>query len=172
MPVFRDDDPDDLHNLNEGTPGPPEELEKRPDRGEIRTREVKVVGVFEDVPQNYFVLLRDNRDRQLPILIGQFEAHSIAIALHGDRPMRPLTHDLLKNTVERLGAKIDSLTIDDLWHETYYAKLTLAVGDKVIDVDTRPSDGIAVVLRAQAPIYVAESVLEEIERHEEQEDED
>lgn len=165
---FKDDDlfgPD----KPEGVPDPGDELEKRPDRGEVRVREVKVMGIFldEDVTQNFFVLLRDNRDRQLPILIGAFEASSIAMALQGERPTRPLTHDLLKNVIERLGAKVDSLTIDDLWHETYYAKLALQVGDGLIDIDTRPSDGIALALRAGVPIYVADAVLEEAEKRRE-----
>ena len=169
---FRDDDIGDLNEPDEGMPEPPEELEKRPDRGDVRTREVKVMGVFleggdeEGMPPNYFVLLRDSRDRRLPILVGPFEARAIAEAVQGGERLtpRPMTHDLLKTTIERLGAKIDHLTIDDLWQEVYYAKLSLIVGDNVVDVDTRPSDGIAVALRAGAPIYVAESVLEEGEK--------
>ncbi|NLC58772.1 MAG: bifunctional nuclease family protein [Armatimonadetes bacterium] len=163
---FEDENLFEPEEPEERAPERAEELEKRPDRGEVRTREVKVMGIFveEDVTQNFFVLLRDHRDRQLPILIGAFEASSIAMALQGERPTRPMTHDLLKNVIERLGAKIDSLTIDDLWHETYYAKLALQVNDGLIDIDTRPSDGIAIAVRAGAPIYVAESVLEEAEK--------
>ncbi|HEX2999233.1 MAG TPA: bifunctional nuclease family protein, partial [Armatimonadota bacterium] len=97
-----------------------------------------------------------------------FEAQAIAWAVRGERlTPRPMTHDLLKNIIERLGARVERLTIDDLWQETYYAKISLAVGDKIIDVDTRPSDGIALAMRADAPIYVSEAVLEEANRPQE-----
>ncbi len=167
---FKDDDADDLRLPIEGMPEPVEGLEQRPDRGEVRTREVKVVGVWEHVPQNYFeVVLRDSMDRDLHILIGLFEAHAIASYLQGERPVRPMTHDLLKNTIEKLGAKIERLTIDDLFHETYYGKLSLLVGETgIIDVDTRPSDGIAMALRANAPIYVSETVMEEAARRDDE----
>ncbi|HOM81868.1 MAG TPA: bifunctional nuclease family protein [Armatimonadota bacterium] len=170
---FIDDDPFEMEEPEEGKPERAEELEQRPDRGEVRPREVKVVGVFEyEAAHDYFVLLRDSHGRQLPIQIGPFEAHSIYMVLQGEQPPRPLTHDLFKTVIERLGAKIDSLTIDDLFHSTYYAKLALQVKDGILDIDTRPSDGIALALRAGAPIYVAESVLDEAEKHTEGEEEE
>lgn len=171
---FNDDDLFDMNEPEEGKPERADELEQRPDRGEVRPREVKVVGVFEyEAAHDYFVLLRDSHGRQLPIQIGPFEAHSIYMVLQGEQPPRPLTHDLFKTVIERLGAKIDSLTIDDLFNATYYAKLALQVEEGIIDIDTRPSDGIALALRAGAPIYVAETVLEEAEqRHTEGEEEE
>ena len=170
---FNDDDLFDMNEPEEGKPERADELEQRPDRGEVRPREVKVVGVFEyEAAHDYFVLLRDSHGRQLPIQIGPFEAHSIYM-VHRRTAPRPLTHDLFKTVIERLGAKIDSLTIDDLFNATYYAKLALQVEEGISDIDTRPSDGIALALRAGAPIYVAETVLEEAEqRHTEGEEEE
>lgn len=162
---YKDDDLDDFDKAGKEGFELPEELERYPEE-EVRSREVKIVGVFEDPGQAYFVLLRDSLDRQLPILIGPFEAHAIALGFQGPNRVtpRPFTHDLLKNVIERLGAKIDRLTIDSLFQETYYAKLSLLVGDRITDIDCRPSDGIALAVRAGAPIYVAEPVLEEVER--------
>ncbi|MDH7568098.1 MAG: bifunctional nuclease family protein [Armatimonadota bacterium] len=163
---FENDDTDDLEP---DEPERPEEIERRPDRGEVSSTEVKVVGLFEEGEHNYFVLLRDHRDRQLPILIGPFETQAILLGLKGlqsgERPTpRPMTHDLLKSVIEHLGARVERLTIDDLWQETYYARLSLAVGDRLVEVDTRPSDGIALALRAGAPIFVSETVWEETQR--------
>lgn len=169
---FKDDNLDDLNPRDEGLPEPAEELEQRPE-SEVPTREVQIVGLFEEAGQSYFVLLRDNRDRQLPIQIGPFETQAIAFAMQGERiTPRPMTHDLLKNVIERLGAKVYRLTIDSLFQETYYAKLSLLVGDEIIEIDTRPSDGIALALRCRAPISVAEDILEEAERQHEAGDAD
>jgi len=144
----------------------PEEGEP-PDRGEgpIEEKEVKVIGVYEhraeDQPQpTAFVLLRDATERSVLIFIGKFEAMSIWLALEGTSADRPLTHDLLNNVVARMGGIVDRVLIDDLWNNTYYAKVSISYDGRSIDIDARPSDGIALALRAKAPIYMAESVLE------------
>jgi bifunctional DNase/RNase len=81
---------------------------------------------------------------------------------------RPLTHDLLRQIVERLGGKVERVTIDDLWQNTFYARITIAVKENhSIDIDARPSDAIAIALRTKAPIYMAEDVLEVAGREEE-----
>jgi uncharacterized protein len=154
-------------NPLEGPPsgGPSgETAESRPPARSLKEREVKVVNVFqaEERSEYTFVLLQDGRGRKLPIWIGQPEAVAIYIALQKEPQdfHRPLTHDLLKNVVEKLGGRIDRLTIDDMWQDTFYARLVLQVGDQWMDIDCRPSDGIAVALRARAPIYVAEEVLD------------
>jgi uncharacterized protein len=137
--------------------------EERPPARSLEEREVKVLNVFQEANgEHIFVLLRDGRGRILPILIGMDQAQAISIALHkeGNPIHRPLTHDLLKNIIEKLGARVERLTIDDMWQDTFYARLVLNVSGKIIDIDCRPTDGIAVALRTQAPIYVAEEVME------------
>ena len=138
--------------------------EDRPPARPIQEREVKVLNIFqyEEKSEYTFVLLQDGRGRKLPIWIGPEQAQAIYIALRKEQYdfHRPLTHDLLKNIVEKLGGRIERLTIDDMWQDTFYARLVLNVGDRAVDIDCRPSDGIAVALRAQAPIYVSEEVLD------------
>lgn len=149
-------------SFSEGDPQP--EREDRPPERSLHEREVKVLNVYqyEERSDLTFVLLQDGRGRKLPIFIGGAEALSIYIALQKENSNfhRPLTHDLLKNVVEKLGGKIERLTIDDMWQDTFYARLVINVDNKLIDVDCRPSDGIAVALRARAPIYVADEVIE------------
>lgn len=157
---------DDEDRLDGSLFGQPEEGENPArDREDIEEREVKVIGVYEhrgeENPQpQAFVLVRDAAERSVLIFIGKFEAMSIWLALEGTSADRPLTHDLLNNVVNRMGGKVESVLIDDLWNNTYYAKVTISYDGKTMDVDARPSDGIAVALRAKAPIYMAESVLE------------
>lgn len=140
------------------------EIENRMPR-DLDEKEVKVMGVYEHLEQGMepaaFVLLRDTRGRQVLIWIGRYEAYAISLALEGTAPDRPMTHDLMKNLMDRLGGRMERIVIDDLWHETYYAKISIASNGKMVDVDSRPSDAIALALRAKAPIYVAESVLQQ-----------
>jgi bifunctional DNase/RNase len=142
------------------------ELEERAaprfDRG--RELEVRVTGVYERIehgqPRALLVQVRDNYGRTVPIVIGPFEAHAIVSALNDETPPRPMTHDLTRNILTRLGVSIDRVVIDDLWQGTFYAKIYLLHGDEEIEIDSRPSDAIALALRFRAPIYMAESVLE------------
>ncbi len=136
-----------------------------PDRDSLDEKEVRVVGVFEhhdegNLQPSMFVLLRDAQERSVLIFIGRFEAQSIFLALEGASADRPLTHDLLVNTVNRMGGTVNRVLIDDLWNSTYYAKVSIENLGKVLEVDARPSDGIAIALRAKAPIYMAEAVLQ------------
>lgn len=142
------------------------ELDERPPRYDKgRELEVRLMGVYERIehgqPRALLVQLRDNYGRVVPIVIGPFEAHAIVSALNDDAPPRPMTHDLIRNILTRLGVSIDRVLIDDLWQGTFYAKLYLLHGDEEIEIDARPSDAIALALRFRAPIYMAESVLEE-----------
>jgi bifunctional DNase/RNase len=152
-----------LRRINEqfGQPGelPPEEVEARRSR-ELNEKEVKIVGVY-DHPRGPFVLLRDSRGRAMPIWVGNAEALSISIALEGTPTPRPLTHELMKIVLERLGGIVESALVDDLYNNTYYAKLSVRTNGRVMDIDCRPSDAIAVALRCRVPIYVADAVLEE-----------
>lgn len=128
-------------------------------------KEVKVVGVYEHHEQEAgqpqaFVLLRDTLGRSVVIFIGKFEAMSIYLALEGTSADRPLTHDLLYSVIGRMGGTVERILIDDLWNQTYYAKVSLSMQDKEMDIDSRPSDAIALALRAKAPIFMLESVIE------------
>lgn len=107
------------------------------------------------------VLLREEEgDRVLPILIGPAEAGAIAMELQGLRPQRPMTHDLIKRLIVGLGGELRRVLIADLREDTYFAELELIREGEVIRVDARPSDSIAVALRLQAPIFLADSLLE------------
>ncbi|OGU28491.1 MAG: hypothetical protein A2057_04630 [Ignavibacteria bacterium GWA2_35_9] len=109
----------------------------------------------------YAILLKEiNGNRRLPIIIGAFEAQAIALEIEGIKPPRPLTHDLLKQITDNLGATILEVVIDDLRENTFYAKIIFEVSALTNEIDARPSDAIALAVRAQAPIFVAESVME------------
>jgi len=109
----------------------------------------------------YAILLKEvNGNRRLPIIIGAFEAQAIALEIEGIKPPRPLTHDLLKQVTDNLGATILEVIIDELRENTFYAKIILEVSALTNEIDARPSDAIALAVRAQAPIYVSEAVME------------
>lgn len=110
--------------------------------------------------QSRFVLLTDG-DRKLPILIGGFEATAITLPLEGARPDRPLTHDLIRNILDRLDVNLDRVVIDDLWNGIYYAKLYIKHGKEEIEIDARPSDAIALAVRFNSDILVADAILDQ-----------
>lgn len=97
--------------------------------------------------------------RRLPIIIGQYEAQSIALEMEGIKPPRPLTHDLLKNVIDNLGATINEIIINELRENTFYAKIKLEMATLTNEIDSRPSDAIALAVRTGAPLYVAEEVM-------------
>lgn len=139
---------------------PPEEVEARRARV-LNEKEAKVMGVYQHPQSGPFVLLRDSRGRNLPIWIGEEQAISISLAIEGGATPRPLTHDLCKILIDRLGGEVDSVLIDDLYNSVYYAKLAVRHAEKPMEIDCRPSDAIAIGLRFRVPIYVADAVLEE-----------
>ncbi len=109
----------------------------------------------------YAILLKEiNGIRRLPIIIGAFEAQAIALEIEGIKPPRPLTHDLLKQVIDNLGATVVEVVVDELRENTFYAKIILDVSALTNEIDSRPSDAIALAVRAQAPIYVTESVMQ------------
>jgi hypothetical protein len=128
---------------------------------------VEVAGVHERAmhfSQQAYVILRDRRGRKLHIWIGHPEAVAIALALEENarnQMLRPMTHDLMRGLLERLGGKLERVVIDDLWQNTFYAKLFVSKNGATEEIDCRPSDAIALGLRCRAPIFVAEHVLEE-----------
>jgi len=109
------------------------------------------------------VILREKEGkpkRFLPIWIGIFEAVAIALEMENHAPPRPMTHDLLKSLIDRLGAEVVSIIISDLRDDTFYAEINLRQSSgEVIKIDSRPSDAMALGLRAKVPIYVAEDVM-------------
>jgi len=127
---------------------------------EITAHELTVVGVRVELPSNQpIVLLKEAAgDRYLPIWIGAVEATAIALAQQGVVPARPLTHDLLKDVLDSLGAQLTAVTITDLRDGIYFADLQFANG---VSVSARPSDAIALAIRAGTTIYAEENVLAE-----------
>jgi uncharacterized protein len=109
----------------------------------------------------YAILLKEvNGNRRLPIIIGAFEAQAIALEIEGIKPPRPLTHDLLKQVIDNLGASVMEILVDELRENTFYAKVLLEVSGLTNEIDARPSDAIALAVRAQAPIFISEMVME------------
>jgi bifunctional DNase/RNase len=109
----------------------------------------------------YAILLKEYEgNRRLPIIIGAFEAQAIALEIEGIKPPRPLTHDLLKQLTDNLGASVIEVIVDELRENTFYAKVILEASGLIQEIDARPSDAIALAVRAESPIYVANSVME------------
>jgi len=129
---------------------------------------MRVVGVTLDPVTNVpIIILKDSKDEKtLPIWIGIFEASAIALKLEGIHTPRPLTHDLLRSVIENLNAKVTRIVINDLKDNIFYAKIFIRLGRKTIQVDSRPSDAIALALRTEAPIYVEEKVIEKLQKEE------
>lgn len=120
--------------------------------------------IISEINENQIVFLKEvEGDRQLPILIGIFEATSIDKRVKDIPRPRPLTHDLLVGVVETMGAELDSVLISELKEHTYYANLRLKYEGELIEIDARPSDAIAIAVTCtpQLPIYVNEEVLED-----------
>ncbi len=117
--------------------------------------------IIDEKRQDQIVVLKEKGGRrQFPIVIGFVEASSIKMKLAGIKTPRPLTHDLLMSVIEGLGAKMERLIIDALANNTFYAKLALRAADGTERlIDSRPSDGLALVVRAKVPIFVEETVL-------------
>jgi len=110
--------------------------------------------------QRVVILKEKAAERYLPIWIGPAEADSIAVRLQDVVVPRPLTHDLLRCVIEALGATVISIIVCDLKNDTFYAKINLTVNGQLLEVDSRPSDAIALAVRVQVPIYADESVLD------------
>jgi bifunctional DNase/RNase len=128
-----------------------------------RLVEMVVESVRVHMPSNrHVVILKESeRDRYLPIWIGPWEASAIASRLQGHAPERPQTHDLFATTLDELDVRIEQVVIAELADETYHARLHLRSGDRELAIDARPSDALALAVRASAPIFAAESVLDQ-----------
>ena len=125
--------------------------------------EMKVRGLALDAVSNMpIIILRDEEDkRSLQIWVGIFEANAIALQLENVTTPRPMTHDLLKNMIGELEGRVMRIVINDLRDSTFFAQVSVLTGGKTLEVDARPSDAIALALRTEAPIFVAQTVLDQ-----------
>lgn len=124
--------------------------------------ELNKIIIDEKRHDQLIVLKEKDGERILPIVIGLHEASAIKLKISGFNPPRPLTHDLLHKTIEDLEASIEKVIIDKLEENTFHAKLVIkAPGDKVKVIDARPSDSIALAVRAHAPIFVEDEIIKQ-----------
>jgi len=128
---------------------------------------VRVVGVLQEILESDgheqrvpLVILRDPAERELRLRVGSCEGFAIHIAVEEQLAPRPLTHDLALRLIERLSAKLDRVVIDDVSNESTHATMHLQTRRGALALDVTPGDAVAVALRAEAPIYVAEKLLE------------
>jgi hypothetical protein len=122
---------------------------------------VKIM-ITETADPQVIVLKEVNGERSFPILIGISEAIAIDRKIKGYEPARPLTHDLLANVITSLGAKVERVEVCGLHDNTFYAKLVVTRDGETVEVDSRPSDAVALAVRLESPIFVAEEVLNEV----------
>jgi len=122
--------------------------------------ELSRIIINETSEQQIIVLKERKGERSFPIVIGIVEIFAIDRRLKGIAPPRPMTHDLLGSVIENLGARIERIVINDLRNHTFYAKLVLSLNGRIIEVDSRPSDAIALGVATKTPIFVAEHVFE------------
>lgn len=120
---------------------------------------VKVVGLDQFSMLPVVILTDDEEQRYVPLVIGPAEANAIAVVLENIEVGRPLTHDLMLSSIIALGARIDRVVITDIADDVYYAEIYLIQNGKEIKLDARPSDSIALALRAGVPIYVADKIV-------------
>jgi bifunctional DNase/RNase len=125
--------------------------------------EVVVSRLGMDSTNQSYVLVLQEKDgtRTLPIWIGQVEAHSIVVHMHGVKHERPFTHDLCKSLIQQMGGKLRRVQITRVENSTYYGELHIERGGAVVQVDSRPSDAIAIAIRVNAPIFAADALLVE-----------
>jgi bifunctional DNase/RNase len=122
--------------------------------------ELSRIVIDEQSDQQIIVIKEKHGKRSFPIVIGIVEILAIDRRLKGIEPPRPMTHDLLGNIIEGLGAKTEKIVISDLHHHTFFAKIHLSLNGRTVEVDSRPSDAIALGVARQVPIYVAEHVFD------------
>ena len=124
--------------------------------------EMTIKGLMVDPITNMpIIILRDQEgEKVLPIWVGVFEANAIALQIENVATPRPMTHDLLKNVITDLNATVQKVVVSDLKDNTFYALIHLLLGGEHLAVDARPSDAIALALRARAPIFVEENVID------------
>ena len=122
--------------------------------------------MLDPVSNSPIVVLKDEEEKFfLPIWVGIFEANAIALQLENVSTPRPMTHDLLRTTIAQLDARVTRIVINELRDSTFFAQIRVIVSragaDRTLEIDARPSDAIALALRTEAPIFVAQSVLDQ-----------
>ena len=118
--------------------------------------------MLDPVSNSPIVVLKDEEEKFfLPIWVGIFEANAIALQLENIATPRPMTHDLLRNTISELDARVTRVVINDLRDSTFFAQIRVIAGDRTLELDARPSDAIALALRTEAPIFVEQAVLDQ-----------
>lgn len=121
--------------------------------------QVYVAGVvFDNISNMPIIVLKDDEERELPIWVGIPEAQSILLVLEGINTPRPMTHDLLRDIVATLGGELKHVLITHITDNTYHAKLVIQQNGGLIEIDSRPSDGIALALRMNSPIFVDKTI--------------
>jgi uncharacterized protein len=111
--------------------------------------------------QHRVVILKDvDSDRYLPIWIGPCEADAITVTLQEMEVSRPLTHDLLKNVIGEMGGEVEYIAISDLRNDVFYARIVMGAGGKRLEIDSRPSDALALAVRLHVPVYIEETVMD------------
>jgi uncharacterized protein len=137
------------------------ELDSKP--GAAVVQEMDIYGVSFDLVGKQPIVLLKTKDgnKYLPIWIGQPEAAAILMRLQGASTPRPMTHDLVTEILKQLDAQVVRITVTELRENTFFAQVTVQMDGAEIDVDSRPSDAIALAIRAEAPIYAADDVIEE-----------
>ncbi len=125
--------------------------------------EVKIDSIRASLMSEHrVIILKDiNTERYLAIWIGRYEAEAIAIRLQNIEIARPLTHDLLNNVITEMGGEISHITVNDLRNDTFYARIVVNLDGQQVEIDSRPSDAIALAVRANATIFVADDVMAE-----------
>lgn len=121
---------------------------------------ISVLAVDSQTKSPIVILKEVDGERSLPIWIGMLEAHAIASEMEGIKLLRPMTHDLLKNILELVDAKVNKVEINDLRDNTYYALIHITHKGKEIAIDARPSDALALSLRTNAPIFASEEIID------------
>jgi bifunctional DNase/RNase len=124
--------------------------------------EMTIKGLMVDPITNMPIIILREKDGQkvLPIWVGIFEANAIALQIENISTPRPMTHDLLRNVIQDLKADVEKIVVSELKENTFYALIYLMVGGELVAVDARPSDAIALALRARAPIFVEDVVID------------
>ncbi|HQL62238.1 MAG TPA: bifunctional nuclease family protein [bacterium] len=146
--------------------GPPQECARRTPMQGFTMIEMTFFELrLDETGADQIIILKEkDGDRLMPILIGYYEAQSIHLAINDVQVQRPLTHDLIVNIIDALNARIIRILINQLLESTFYARIFFETPTGPVDVDSRPSDAIAIALRTNVPIFVAEEVLEQVAR--------
>jgi len=124
--------------------------------------ELNKIRIDENRGEQVIVLKEKDGSRLLPIVIGIMEVTAIKMKISGVNPPRPMTHDLFCSAITQLGAKIDRMIINKLENNTFFAKLVISADSRTLEIDARPSDSIAIAVRAKARIFVDEQVLDNV----------